>query len=107
MTIAYFDCFSGAGGDMIVASLVDARADAGVLREGLQAPGVKGYTLSIDKINKQGFAATRFLVRLDPQKDQPHRHMHHNIYLCVDTLPNTGKSRCKSGTVPHFINNRS
>jgi len=76
MTIAYFDCFSGAGGDMIVASLLDAGADAGVLREGLQALGVESYTLSIDKINKQGFAATKFLVRLDPQQDQPHRHLH-------------------------------
>lgn len=62
---------------MIVASLLDAGADAGVLREGLQALGVEGYTLSIDKINKQGFAATKFFVRLDPQQDQPHRHLHH------------------------------
>ena len=28
MPIAYFDCFSGAGGDMIVAALIDADADA-------------------------------------------------------------------------------
>ena len=42
MNIAYFDCFSGAGGDMIVASLIDAGADAEALREGLATLGVGG-----------------------------------------------------------------
>ena len=74
MKIAYFDCFSGAGGDMIVASLIDAGADVDALREGLSALGVGGYSLSIKKINKQGFAATRFHVELE-QKPQPHRHL--------------------------------
>ncbi len=75
MTVAYFDCFSGAGGDMIVASLIDAGADEGALREGLSSLGVGGYTLKIEKIRKQGFAATRFLVELDSGIPQPHRHL--------------------------------
>ena len=65
MTVAYFDCFSGAAGDMIVASLIDAGADEAALREGLSSLGVGGYTLKFEKIRKQGFAATRFLVELD------------------------------------------
>jgi len=75
MTIAYFDCFSGAGGDMIVASLVDAGADANALREGLAALNVGGYSLSIERVNKQGFAATRFHVELDGNEKYPHRHL--------------------------------
>lgn len=75
MTIAYFDCFSGAGGDMIVASLVDAGADANALREVLAALNVGGYSLSIERVNKQGFAATRFHVELDGNEKQPHRHL--------------------------------
>ena len=74
MNVAYFDCFSGAGGDMIVASLVDAGADADVLRERLSSLNVGGYSLTIEKISKQGFAATRFHVELD-QKPQPHRRL--------------------------------
>lgn len=75
MSIAYFDCFCGAGGDMIVASLVDAGASADVLREGLASLGLGGYTLSIESVNKQGFAATRFHVQLGEQVQQPHRHL--------------------------------
>lgn len=75
MNIAYFDCFSGAGGDMIVASLLDAGADADALREGLATLGLDGYALDIDKVTKQGLAATRFTVQLDPHKAQPHRHL--------------------------------
>ncbi|MCH7995814.1 MAG: nickel pincer cofactor biosynthesis protein LarC, partial [Planctomycetes bacterium] len=75
MTVAYFDCFSGAAGDMIVASLIDAGADEQALREGLSSLAVAGYTLKIEKIRKQGFAATRFLVELDSTAPQPHRHL--------------------------------
>ncbi len=75
MTVAYFDCFSGAAGDMIVASLIDAGADEAALREGLSSLAVAGYTLKIEKIRKQGFAATRFQVELDTTAPQPHRHL--------------------------------
>lgn len=73
MRIAYFDCFNGAGGDMIVASLIDAGADADALREGLAGLGVSGYALSLDRVTRQGFAAMRFDVRLDESEKTPHR----------------------------------
>ncbi len=75
MAQAYFDCFSGAGGDMIVGSLIDAGADAGVLRDRLASLGVGGYALSIEKMTKQGFSATRFRVDLEDPAEQPHRHL--------------------------------
>jgi len=81
MTIAYFDCFSGAGGDMIVGSLIDAGADVDALRASIDALGVSGYALSIERITKQGFAATRFDVRLDEAAPQPHRHLKHVVEI--------------------------
>ncbi len=75
MTTAYFDCFSGAAGDMIVGALVDAGADTAALRERLAALPVSGYALSFEKVTKQGFAATRFIVDLDKSETQPHRHL--------------------------------
>ena len=75
MKIAYFDCFNGAAGDMIVAALIDAGADVARLRTGLEGLGLTDYKLEIASTRKQGFAATRFDVQLDPQADQPHRHL--------------------------------
>jgi len=94
MTIAYFDCFSGAGGDMIVGALIDAGADVDVLRAGVDALGVSGYALRIERITKQGFAATRFDVRLDDSAPQPHRHLKHIVEIIERaTLSSSVKER--------------
>lgn len=84
MNLAYFDCFSGAGGDMIVASLLDAGADGDALKEAIQSLGLSGYTLSIERVRKPasgGLAATRFDVELDRDQDQPHRHLAHIVKI--------------------------
>lgn len=84
MTIAYFDCFSGAGGDMIVAALLDAGANADELRARLapfHEPTAHGFALHIEKIKKQGFAATRFRVDLNSEVKQPHRHLKHVVEI--------------------------
>lgn len=75
MKVAYFDCFSGAAGDMIVGALMDAGANQAALRDRLSALGLSGYSLTIDTVNKQGFAATRFRVDLDEPGTHPHRHL--------------------------------
>ncbi len=97
MSIAYFDCFNGAAGDMIVGSLLNAGVDADKLRGGLSTLGLSGYALSIHRIDKQGFSATRFEVRLDPKVSQPHRHLK-DIVTILDrsALPDSVKARGKS-----------
>ena len=96
MSIAYFDCFSGAGGDMIVAALIDAGADPDALRAGLASLGVAGYDLGIDSVRKQGFAATRFTVSLTEQGHQPHRHLKHIVeILDSSSLPATVVDRAR------------
>ena len=81
MKLAHFDCFNGAAGDMIVAALLDAGADAGRLRERLDGLRVGGYSLAIEKVNKQGLAATRFQVALDESAARPHRHLKHIVEI--------------------------
>ncbi len=65
MNIAYFDCFSGAAGDMIVGALVDAGVEPGWLREQIARLAIGGFRVEIEKVKKQGIAATRFRVDLD------------------------------------------
>lgn len=96
MKVAYFDCFSGAGGDMICAALIDAGADAERMRGIIGSLGLSGYTLTIEKVKKQGFAATRFHVALDSQATQPHRHLHHIVkILAAANIPSSVRERAE------------
>ncbi|MBI2761199.1 MAG: nickel pincer cofactor biosynthesis protein LarC [Chloroflexi bacterium] len=72
MRIAYFDCFSGASGDMILGALVDAGLRLDDLREALAALPVGGYALEAERVTRAGMAATKVHVRLDAAP-QPHR----------------------------------
>jgi uncharacterized protein (TIGR00299 family) protein len=75
MRVAYFDCFSGASGDMIVAALIDGGAPLASLRAELAKLPLSGFELQVGKICKQGFACTRLQVSLtDPGKQTP-RHL--------------------------------
>ncbi len=71
MKIAYFDCFSGISGDMIIGALLDSGLDFGYLKKELKKLNLKGYEIAARKIVKNGIAATKFDVT-----EQGH-HNHH------------------------------
>jgi len=75
MRIAYFDCFNGASGDMILGALIDAGLSVDRLRKSLGGLKLAGYAIRADKVIKQGLAATRFCVEVAADADQPHRHL--------------------------------
>lgn len=81
MRIAYFDCFSGAAGDMIVGALIDAGVDPAWLREQVARMSIGGFQIRIEKVKKQGIAATKFDVDLDLTVKQPHRHLKHVVEI--------------------------
>jgi hypothetical protein len=74
MSLAYFDCTAGAGGDMIVASLLDAGCDLDALRQMLSGLKIEGYTLAAGRVNRRGLCGTQFLVEITGE-DHPHRHL--------------------------------
>lgn len=81
MRLLYFDCFSGISGDMSVGALIDAGADFGIIRKGLDSLGVPGFRVECEKIKKKGIAATQFRVVLDNQEHHPHRHLRHVVEI--------------------------
>ncbi len=62
MRIAYFDCFSGASGDMILGALIDAGLNPKGLRETLEKLRMPTVRLKVKKVLKGGLAATRVIV---------------------------------------------
>ncbi len=69
--IAYFDCFSGASGDMILGALVDAGLDLDALRRQLATLAVDGYTLCAERVVSKGISGTR--VRVEVAEHDRHR----------------------------------
>ncbi|OGD16660.1 TIGR00299 family protein [Candidatus Atribacteria bacterium RBG_19FT_COMBO_35_14] len=64
MKIAYFDCFSGISGDMIVGALLDAGLKIETLEKELKKLGLTGYQLEVNKVVKKGISATKFKVKI-------------------------------------------
>jgi len=63
--VAYFDCPSGAAGDMVLGALVDAGAPFRELQAELGKLGLSGYELSCREVRRAGFRATKVDVRLE------------------------------------------
>jgi uncharacterized protein (TIGR00299 family) protein len=75
MRIAYFDCFSGASGDMILGAMLDAGLSLEHLKQELDKLGLSNY--DIEKINtaKNGISGSQALVRVDQDHHNHQRHL--------------------------------
>ena len=73
MRIAYFDCPTGAAGDMIMASLIDAGAPLERLRDELAKLKLPGWELSVREVMRGAFRATKVDVVIDHQAHRAHR----------------------------------
>jgi uncharacterized protein (TIGR00299 family) protein len=92
--VAYFDCFSGASGDMILGALLDA----GLPFDSLQTEVAKlalpsgAFTIESRRVQRAGFAATRLEVTVS---DEPrHRSLAEVLAIIRDSqLPDSDRDR--------------
>jgi pyridinium-3,5-bisthiocarboxylic acid mononucleotide nickel chelatase len=63
--IAYFDCFSGISGDMVLGALVDAGAELAALEKELRKLKLPGWSISAEKVRRGAIAATQVRVHVD------------------------------------------
>ncbi|MBN2104899.1 nickel pincer cofactor biosynthesis protein LarC [bacterium] len=75
MRIAYFDCFAGASGDMILGALVDAGFSLKTLQNELKKLDLHGYRLTAGKKEKNHITGTKFDVQIP--KEHHHRTFKH------------------------------
>ena len=98
MTVLYFDCFSGAAGDMILGSLIDAGVPLAEVRRALGSLAIEPDTVWTERVNRAGVTATKFCVKGedDGEHTHPHRHLT-GVYKLIDgsALSETGKTRAK------------
>jgi uncharacterized protein (TIGR00299 family) protein len=89
MAVAYFDCFAGSGGDMIVAALLDAGADLDAIRRHIARLNIEGLELSAQCVRRNGLRGMYFSVHEhgrpaeshggDDEHDHQHRHSHRGL----------------------------
>jgi hypothetical protein len=96
--IAYFDCFSGASGDMILGALLDAGLELDALQKGLSGLAIGEYRLSAEKVKRAAITATKFNVTIDE-----HGHHHHrglsDILKIIEGSRLSGAVKEKSGAI--------
>lgn len=109
----YFDCFSGASGDMIVGALIDAGVPLEEIRSALGSLSIDQDAVWTERVDRAGIQATKFQVR--GEDPGPGRHHHHaarggvatevhehrtlrEIYALIDgsRLSAAGKDRAKA-----------
>jgi len=79
MRIAYFDCFSGISGDMVLGALLDAGVKLEDLRRVVSSLGLQNCELQVQTVTKAGFRATQVLV--NTPHEHHHRHLHHILEM--------------------------
>ena len=73
MKIAYFDCFSGAAGDMIVGAMLDAGLDFEFLKSQIATLGLKDLGLKVNETKRAGLRAMHFVPLI--KEEHHHRHL--------------------------------
>ena len=81
MKVAYFDCFSGISGDMILGSLIDAGLSHHILFKHLERLPLPGFSVQIEKVTKCGISGTK--VNVLTQDCHTHRHLQ-DIYSILE-----------------------
>ena len=83
MKTLYFDCFAGAGGDMILGALVAAGVEPAALIEQLELLGVGGWQIDFEKVDRSGISATYAKVKTGPE--HAHRHLSDILKIIYDS----------------------
>jgi len=82
MKIAYFDCFAGASGDMILGSLMDAGLEIEQLKGELAKLHLTHYDLQVKKVVKKGVGGCQAVVVVD----EDHHHQHHRHLADIKSI---------------------
>lgn len=85
MRIAYFDCFSGASGDMILGSLIDAGLSPRGLREELKKLRIPTIYLKAKNVLKADLSATQVIV-----EDRGEKRSHRNLKEILRIIERSG-----------------
>jgi pyridinium-3,5-bisthiocarboxylic acid mononucleotide nickel chelatase len=83
--VAYFDCPSGAAGDMILGALVDAGVSLEALRGELKKLPLHGWEVTAREVRRGAFRAVKVDVEIDPHAHHDHRSLRDILALVEES----------------------
>lgn len=99
--VVYFDCASGASGDMLLGALVDLGLPVASLSEELARLPLAGYRLESRKVSRAGWQATKVdVVVEEPPRHAPDHHHHRGLKEILGLLEQSrldGEVKDRSG----------
>ena len=81
--VAYFDCYSGISGDMILGALFDLGVESSKVRKALRTLDIKGYKIKSGRVKRGLIAGTKAQVSLDKTK---HLHVSDRKYSDIKKM---------------------
>ena len=99
---AYFDCYSGISGDMILGALVNLGVNINDIRKALKKIDLKGYKLQAKKIQRNGLSSTQIIIDIEKPKSQ-HSHPHRSFSNIRKLIEQSGlPSKVKINSIEIF-----
>src|SRR3989337_2766299 len=83
MKIAYFDCFAGISGDMILGALLDTGLDEKKWREKLSLLPISGYEIKVSTVSKHHLSGKK--VDINIKESQKHRNLSDILKIINDS----------------------
>ena len=96
MKIAYFDCFAGISGDMMLGALIDCGLDIKSLKDMVRSLGINGVSIDAKRVTRKGIGATDFKITVT--KQIKHRHLN-DIIVIIESGDLSESTREKSKNI--------
>jgi uncharacterized protein (TIGR00299 family) protein len=97
----YFDCFSGASGDMILGAFLDLGLPLEALKTALGSLAIEYGDVTADRVSRAGVSATKF--RLHEQHADHSKHSHHHLKHIVAAIKRSSLSAGGQGRAVHLF----
>ena len=76
MSVLYIECNMGAAGDMLMSALLELHPDPVGFVERLNALGIPGVKVDMERVQKCGITGTHIRVRVNGAEEDEHMHEH-------------------------------
>ncbi|MFQ5717413.1 MAG: nickel pincer cofactor biosynthesis protein LarC [Nitrospinales bacterium] len=95
MRVAYFDCYSGISGDMILGALVDLGVDLKAIKRGLGKLDLRGYRVKYSRVKRGLISGAKVDVIVSKSQPSPHSRRFSQIKSMIEEsgLPDRVKTR--------------